>query len=85
MKIQKADEVADFTSHLGDIDNIFFESSAKWDFCNEEEKQSFREMSRRAGTQPRARVLARVQSAIQNDSGSSQGPAGVLRGILSLR
>jgi GNAT superfamily N-acetyltransferase len=45
MKIQKADEVADFTSHLGDIDNIFFESSAKRDFCNEEEKQSFREMS----------------------------------------
>jgi ribosomal protein S18 acetylase RimI-like enzyme len=45
MEIQQADEVADFTSHLGDIDTIFFESSAKRDFCNEEEKQSFRERS----------------------------------------
>ena len=45
MKIQKADEVADFTSYLGEIDNIFFESSAKRDFCNDEEKQSFREVS----------------------------------------
>ena len=45
VKIEKADEVADFTSHLSDIDNIFFGSSAKRDFCNEEEKQSFREVS----------------------------------------
>ena len=45
VKIQKADEVADFTSYLGEIDNIFFESSAKRDFCNDEEKQSFREVS----------------------------------------
>ena len=43
--IKKADEVADFTSHLGDLDRIFFEASAKRDFRSEEEKQSFREMS----------------------------------------
>ncbi|HYQ07917.1 MAG TPA: hypothetical protein VER26_13195 [Xanthobacteraceae bacterium] len=45
MKIQKADEIADFTSHLGEIDDIFLESSARRDFCSPEEKQSFREMS----------------------------------------
>jgi GNAT superfamily N-acetyltransferase len=45
VKIQKADEVADFASHLRDIDKIFFESSAKRDFCSEEEKQIFREVS----------------------------------------
>ena len=45
VKIQKADEIADFTSHLGEIDDIFFESSARRDFCSQEEKQSFREMS----------------------------------------
>ena len=45
VKIQKADEVADFASHLRDIDKIFFESSAKHDFCSEEEKQIFREVS----------------------------------------
>jgi GNAT superfamily N-acetyltransferase len=45
VKIQKADEAADFTGYLSDIDNIFFESSAKRDFRNEEEKQSFREAS----------------------------------------
>jgi GNAT superfamily N-acetyltransferase len=45
VKIQKADEIADFTSHLGEIDDIFFESSARRDFCSREEKQSFREMS----------------------------------------
>jgi len=45
VKIQKADEIADFTSHLGEIDDIFLESSARRDFCSPEEKQSFREMS----------------------------------------
>jgi hypothetical protein len=43
--IKKADEVADLTSHLGDLDRICFEASAKRDFRSEEEKQSFREMS----------------------------------------
>jgi hypothetical protein len=45
VKIQRADEAADFASYLGDIDNIFFESSARRDFCSQEEKQAFREMS----------------------------------------
>jgi GNAT superfamily N-acetyltransferase len=43
--IKKADEVADFTNYLADLDGIFFEASAKRDFRSEEEKQSFREMS----------------------------------------
>jgi GNAT superfamily N-acetyltransferase len=41
--IHKADELVDFTSHLGEIDNIFFEASAKQDFSSSEEKESFRE------------------------------------------
>jgi len=45
MRIQRADEVADFASCLGDIDAIFFESSARRDFCDQREKQAFREMS----------------------------------------
>jgi hypothetical protein len=45
IEIRRADEIADFTSHLSEIDDIFFESSARRDFCNQEEKQSFREMS----------------------------------------
>jgi hypothetical protein len=45
MKIQRADEVADFATYLGDIDDIFFQSSAKRDFSSQEEKQAFREMS----------------------------------------
>jgi len=45
VKIQRADEVADFASCLGDIDAIFFESSARRDFCDQREKQAFREMS----------------------------------------
>jgi GNAT superfamily N-acetyltransferase len=45
MKIQRADEVADFANCLGDIDDIFFQSSAKREFCSPEEKQAFREMS----------------------------------------
>jgi GNAT superfamily N-acetyltransferase len=44
-KIQKADELVNFTSHLGEIDNIFFESSAKHDFSSSEEKESFREQT----------------------------------------
>jgi hypothetical protein len=45
VKIKRADEVADFATCLGDIDNIFFQSSAKRDFSSQEEKQAFREMS----------------------------------------
>jgi GNAT superfamily N-acetyltransferase len=45
VKIQRADEVADFATYLGDIDDIFFQSSAKRDFSSQEEKQAFREMS----------------------------------------
>jgi GNAT superfamily N-acetyltransferase len=45
VKIQRADEVADFATCLGDIDDIFFQSSAKHDFSSKEEKQAFREMS----------------------------------------
>lgn len=45
VKIQRADEIADFASCLGEIDEIFFESSARRDFCNQEEKQAIREMS----------------------------------------
>jgi GNAT superfamily N-acetyltransferase len=45
VKIQRADEVADFLSCLADIDNIFFTSSARRDFSSPEEKQVFREMS----------------------------------------
>jgi len=43
VKTQRADEVADFASCLGDIDDIFFQSSATRDFCSQEEKQTFRE------------------------------------------
>src|SRR5262245_849104 len=45
MRIQRATEVADFASCLDDIDDIFFQSSAKREFCSSEEKQAFREMS----------------------------------------
>jgi GNAT superfamily N-acetyltransferase len=41
--IHKADELVDFTSHLRELDNIFFESSAKQDFSSSQEKESFRE------------------------------------------
>jgi GNAT superfamily N-acetyltransferase len=43
VKTQRADDFADFASCLGDIDDIFFQSSAKRDFCSQEEKQAFRE------------------------------------------
>jgi len=45
VKIQRADEVADFASCLADIDDIFFTSSARRAFGSQEEKQAFREMS----------------------------------------
>jgi GNAT superfamily N-acetyltransferase len=45
LTIQRADENADFAGCLGDIDDIFFESSVRCDFCGQEEKQAFREMS----------------------------------------
>jgi ribosomal protein S18 acetylase RimI-like enzyme len=45
IEIQKADEIRDFTSYLGDIDEIFFESSAKHDFSSDGEKQAFRDVS----------------------------------------
>jgi GNAT superfamily N-acetyltransferase len=41
--IRKADELVDFASHLGEIGDIFFESSAKQDFSSIQEKESFRE------------------------------------------
>ena len=43
VKTQRADDFADFASCLGDIDDIFFQSSATRDFCSQEEKQAFRE------------------------------------------
>jgi len=43
VEIQKADEIADFASHLSEIDDIFFESSAKRDFSSHKERLSFRE------------------------------------------
>jgi GNAT superfamily N-acetyltransferase len=42
VKIQRADEVADFANCLGNIDD---QSSATRDFSSQEEKQAFREMS----------------------------------------
>jgi GNAT superfamily N-acetyltransferase len=45
VKIQRADEVADFLSCLADIDDIFFTSSATRDFSSQKEKQAFRDMS----------------------------------------
>jgi len=45
VKIQRADEVADFLCCLADIDDIFFTSSARRDFSSQEEKQAFRDMS----------------------------------------
>ena len=45
VKIQRADEVADFLSYLADIDDIFFTSSARRDFSSHEERQAFRELS----------------------------------------
>jgi GNAT superfamily N-acetyltransferase len=45
VKIQRADDVADFAGCVGDIDGIFFESSARRDFCSRQEKEAFREMS----------------------------------------
>jgi GNAT superfamily N-acetyltransferase len=41
--IHKADEVVDFANHLGEIDSIFFASSAKQDFSTSQERGSFRE------------------------------------------
>jgi GNAT superfamily N-acetyltransferase len=41
--IHNADGLVDFASHLGEIDNIFFESSAKQDFSGGQEKETFRE------------------------------------------
>ena len=41
--IHKADELVDFASHLGEVDDIFFESSAKQDFSSRQERDSFRE------------------------------------------
>jgi len=43
VEIRKADEIAVFARHLSDIDEIFFQSSAKRDFCSDEERLSFRE------------------------------------------
>jgi GNAT superfamily N-acetyltransferase len=43
--IRRADDIANFAGCLGDINTIFFESSARRDFRGQEEKQVFREMS----------------------------------------
>src|SRR5215471_11446355 len=43
--IKKADELGDFISHIGEIDDIFFQSSAKQFFSNKQEKDVFRERS----------------------------------------
>ena len=45
VNIEKADEIPDFSNHLGDLDDIFFKSSAKRDFRTNEEQQYFRDMS----------------------------------------
>ena len=45
VNIEKADEIPDFSNHLGDLDDIFFKSSVKRDFCTHEEQQYFRDMS----------------------------------------
>jgi GNAT superfamily N-acetyltransferase len=45
VKIQRADEVADFLTCLADIHDIFFTSSARIDFSSQEEKQAFRDTS----------------------------------------
>jgi GNAT superfamily N-acetyltransferase len=41
--IHKADELADFSNHLGEIDDIFFASSATQSFSSGQEKACFRE------------------------------------------
>ena len=41
--IHKADDLVDFVRHIGEIDDIFFVSSAKQDFSDSQEKESFRE------------------------------------------
>jgi GNAT superfamily N-acetyltransferase len=43
--IKKADELGDFISHIGEIDDIFFQSSAKQFFSSTQEKDIFRERS----------------------------------------
>ena len=44
-EIRKADELGDFISHIGEIDEIFFQSSAKQFFSSKQEKDVFRERS----------------------------------------
>ena len=41
VKTQRADEVADFASCLGDIDDIFFQSSATRDFAVKKKSKRF--------------------------------------------
>jgi GNAT superfamily N-acetyltransferase len=45
IRIRNADELSNFGSCLADIDEIFFEASARQDFGSDEEKRTFREMS----------------------------------------
>jgi GNAT superfamily N-acetyltransferase len=45
VNIEKADEIPDFSNRLGDLEDIFFKSSAKRDFRTNEEQQYFRDMS----------------------------------------
>jgi len=44
-EIRKADELGDFISHIGEIDEIFFQSSAKQFFSSKQEQDVFRERS----------------------------------------
>ena len=75
VKIQRADEVADFLSCLADIDDIFFTSSARRDFSSQKEKQAFRDVSL-------GRYIERHRSSFfvaLNDAG---GAVGYLAGCL---
>jgi GNAT superfamily N-acetyltransferase len=44
VRIHRADEVPNFVGCLADIDEIFFQSSARHTFCDQDERQAFREM-----------------------------------------
>jgi GNAT superfamily N-acetyltransferase len=81
VKIQRADEVADFLCCLADIDDIFFTSSARRDFSSQEEKQAFRDMSL-------GRYIERHRSSFFvafNDAGDAVGYlAGCLENPLAL-
>ena len=82
VKTQRADEIADFASCIGDVDEIFFESSARRDFSTEKEKQAFRETSL-------GRYIEKHRSSFfvaSDDDGRAVGYlAGCLKNPLTLR